>query len=68
MSPTAVSLSRVFAQAFAQLSELAKASPGEAAFLAQHIAGHLRSAFPSSFMLDTGPVPRIELEPEEPKK
>lgn len=67
MSPAALDLSRIFAQAFAQLTELAKSSPGEAAFLAQHVAAHLRSSFPASFMLDTGPVPRIELDPEETK-
>ena len=68
MSPAAVAASRLFAQAFEQLTELAKTAPSEAAFVAQQVAAHLRSAFPSSFMLDTGPVARIDLDPEEPKR
>ena len=68
MSPTADALSRRFAQDFEQLTELAKTSPGEASFLAQNIAAHLRSAFPSSFMLDTGPVALIDLDPEPSTK
>lgn len=64
MSPTAVAVSRLFAQAFAHLTELNKIAPDEAAFVAQQVAAHLRSAFPSSVMLDTGPVARIDLEPD----
>ena len=68
MSPAAVAASRLFAQAFTQLTELARTSPDEAAFVAQQVSAHLRSAFPSSVMLDTGPVARIDLDTEEPKR
>jgi hypothetical protein len=62
MSPAAAALARTFQLAFAQLTELAKTSPGEAALLGQHIAAHLRSSLPQSFLLDTGPVARLEPE------
>lgn len=68
MSPAAVAASRLFAQVFAQLTELAKTSPDEAAFVAQQVAAHLRSAFPASFMLDTGPIARIDLDSEPLKE
>ena len=67
MSPGGAAASRLFAQAFTQLTELTKTDPNEAAFVAQQVAAHLRSAFPSSFMLDTGPVALIDLEPETKK-
>jgi hypothetical protein len=67
MSPAAVTASRLFAQAFEQLTEVAKTAPGEAAFVAQQVAAHLRSAFPSSVMLDTGPIARIDLDPDPPE-
>lgn len=68
MSPAAIKASRLFAQAFEHLTELAKTLPDEAAFVAQQVSAHLRSAFPSSIMLDTGPVARIDLDSEEPKR
>lgn len=68
MSPSAVTVSRLFAQAFEQLTELAKTAHAEAAFVAQQVSAHLRSAFPSSVMLDTGPVARIDLDPEPSKE
>ena len=67
MSPAAIKASRLFQQAFEQLTDLAKSSPDEAAFVAQQVSAHLRSAFPSSVMLDTGPVARIDLDPEPAK-
>jgi hypothetical protein len=67
MSPAAIAASRAFAKAFEHLTDLAKTSPDEAAFVAQQVSAHLRSAFPSSVMLDTGPVARIELDPEPAK-
>lgn len=68
MSPAAIQASRLFAQAFEHLSVLAKTSPDEAALIAQQVSAHLRSAFPSSVMLDTGPVARIDLDPEPVKE
>jgi hypothetical protein len=68
MSPAAVAASRLFAQAFEKLAELSKTSLDEAAFVAQQVSAHLRSAFPSSVMLDTGPVARIDLDSESTKE
>ena len=59
MSPAAEAIARQFAQLFMQLSDLGKTSPAEAALIGQHIAAHLRSALPQSFLLDTGPVPKL---------
>jgi len=60
MSPAAEAIAREFARAFQGLAELAKTSPGEAAMIGQHVAAHLRSSMPQSFLLDTGPVTRVE--------
>lgn len=58
MTPAAEALARQFAQLFMALSELGRTEPAEAALIGQHIAAHLRSSLPQSFLLDTGPVPK----------
>ena len=65
MTSKGAAILRTFQAAFAALGEHAKIQPTEAALLGQHIAAHLRASLPMAFLIDTGPVMRVELDDEE---
>jgi hypothetical protein len=64
MSPRGRSLLSSLQCTFELLADHQKSYPGEVAEIAGAMAAHLRSAWPMAHLVDTGPVPRVELEPD----
>lgn len=59
-SARATAIARTFAAAFEALREHGKRHPAEAQQIAESLSAHLRSAYPMSTMLDTGPVAKLD--------